>query len=284
MSADPMSHQELQELLGAYALDAVDPAEAAALEAHVPTCPRCSAELAAHREVTSLFAYRGQEAPDGLWDRIASRMQEGPPELRLDRIRPRMVTPTEAIAAGQALGVSPESDLASPGRGRRARPMSARLLRWRWVAPVAAAVAVAVAVLGVEVAHLSSSPATASASGGPTMTQVRHALAEPGSRTVTLTGAGGARTTMEAVITAGGVGYVYGEEHVAALPADRTYQLWGVVGHRAISYGLLGSDPHIVEFAAGRSVSTLAVSDEVASGVVVSHNNAVLVGSVRPGV
>jgi hypothetical protein len=258
----PMAHEEIEGLLGAYALDAIDPEERAAIEAHLATCPKCSAELAAHREVTSLFAYRGQEAPDGLWDRIAVRMHESPPELRLDRIRPRMATPPER----------------RPGSSR---PASRRVLQWRWVAPVAAAAAIAVAVLGVEVAHLSSRPSTVS---GPTMAQVRHALAEPGSRKVTLTGGGSAKPTLDAVITAGGVGYVYGEQHVAPLPADRTYQLWGVVGHNAVSYGLLGSDPHVVEFDAGRGESALAVTDEVASGVVVSHQKAMVIGSVPKGV
>ena len=39
----PMSHQEVQELLGAYALDAVDPELAAIIEDHLRHCARCRA-------------------------------------------------------------------------------------------------------------------------------------------------------------------------------------------------------------------------------------------------
>jgi hypothetical protein len=264
------THEELEDLVGAYALDAVDRDEAEALEAHIATCPRCSAELAAYREVTGLFAYSGQEAPDGLWDRIAARMQDSPPELRLDRIRPRMVTPPEATAERRALFDQPEGQIDELAARRRG-------LRWRWVAPVAAAAAITIAVLGIQVAKSPSSSVSAS---GPTMTQVRQALAEPGSRKVTMTGPDGSKVSLDAVITAKGVGYVYGEKDLAALPDDRTYQLWGVVGHAAVSYGLLGASPHIVEFDAGRGVSALAVTAEVASGVVVSHNQAKAVGTV----
>jgi anti-sigma factor RsiW len=38
-----MSHAEASDLLGAYALDAVDGDEFAELEEHLETCPRCRA-------------------------------------------------------------------------------------------------------------------------------------------------------------------------------------------------------------------------------------------------
>ena len=41
----PLSHDAVVELLGAYALDAVDPTEAAAVEAHLGTCPGCRDEI-----------------------------------------------------------------------------------------------------------------------------------------------------------------------------------------------------------------------------------------------
>ena len=40
-----MSHDEASDLLGAYALDAVDGDEFVELEEHLGTCPRCRAEL-----------------------------------------------------------------------------------------------------------------------------------------------------------------------------------------------------------------------------------------------
>ena len=50
-----MTHDEAVALLGAYALDAVPPEEAVLVAAHVAECPRCTAELDAHREVAGML-------------------------------------------------------------------------------------------------------------------------------------------------------------------------------------------------------------------------------------
>ena len=63
-----LSHSELEELLGAYALDAVDGDERDAVELHLRECPRCRAEVADHREVAAALAQTGGPAPDGVWD------------------------------------------------------------------------------------------------------------------------------------------------------------------------------------------------------------------------
>ena len=57
-----MTHDELQSLLGAYALDAVEDDEARAVERHLQECPRCRAEVANHRETAALMASVGAEA------------------------------------------------------------------------------------------------------------------------------------------------------------------------------------------------------------------------------
>src|SRR3546814_17505894 len=81
-SAD-MTHDEVQDLLGAYALDAVDDDERALVEDHLAECPRCRAEVHDHREVAALLAHGGQDAPEGIWDRIVGSLEEAPPALRL---------------------------------------------------------------------------------------------------------------------------------------------------------------------------------------------------------
>ena len=53
-----MTHDEASDLLGAYALDAVDGDEFTELEAHLDTCPRCRAELDTLHEVAA--APRGE--------------------------------------------------------------------------------------------------------------------------------------------------------------------------------------------------------------------------------
>src|SRR5688572_24895940 len=103
-----MTHEQLQELLGAYALDAVDSDEALAIEAHLSECPRCRAEVADLREVAGLLSHAGAAAPEGVWDRIASSLTEPPPPLRLEVQRERRasrgrVLQTIALSAAAAV-------------------------------------------------------------------------------------------------------------------------------------------------------------------------------------
>jgi hypothetical protein len=70
-----MSHEELQELLGAYALDAVDNDERTEIEDHLRTCARCRAEVGEHRETAAFLAHAGADAPPAVWDAIAGAIE-----------------------------------------------------------------------------------------------------------------------------------------------------------------------------------------------------------------
>jgi len=70
-----MSHDEIQDLLGAYALDAVDDDERAEIEDHLRDCPRCRAEVQEHRETAAFLAHAGADAPEAVWDRIAGAIE-----------------------------------------------------------------------------------------------------------------------------------------------------------------------------------------------------------------
>ena len=88
-----MTHDEVSELLGAFALDAVDGDEYELIEAHLAECPRCRAEVDAHREVAAALGNSVEPLPDGLWDSIASRLpprhdEEVPPMPLLVREAP----------------------------------------------------------------------------------------------------------------------------------------------------------------------------------------------------
>src|SRR5439155_19353504 len=82
MSAS-FTHHDIQELLGAYALDAVDDDERGVIEAHLADCPRCRAEVADDREVAAFLGHTGGSAPTGVWDRITASLEEAPPPLAL---------------------------------------------------------------------------------------------------------------------------------------------------------------------------------------------------------
>jgi hypothetical protein len=82
-----------------------------------------------------------------------------------------------------------------------------------------------------------------------------------------------------AVVTADGRGFVRAGD-LPALPADRTYQLWGVVDDQAISLGVLGPNPDVAAFQVDDvdRVAAYAITDEAAGGVIASQNQPVVVG------
>jgi hypothetical protein len=84
------------------------------------------------------------------------------------------------------------------------------------------------------------------------------------------------------VLTKSGAGFVQAG-HLAGLPTGQTYQLWGVIGTKTISLGLLGPHPSVAAFsvASGSSPSGFAITAERAGGVVQSTNQPVVAGQVN---
>src|SRR5687767_20703 len=96
-----LSHAEVVDLLGAYALDALEPAELQAVDRHVQGCRACRAEVAEHREVAGLLTPGWGKPPAGLWDRIATSLEEKPPPLDLAPvIAMKPPAPPRTIGAG----------------------------------------------------------------------------------------------------------------------------------------------------------------------------------------
>jgi hypothetical protein len=265
------SHDDLAELLGAYALDAVEPEEAELLDRHLPICPRCRAELRGHRETAALLGYIGGPAPVGLWDQIVASTQEAPPALRLEARSAPWVPPGSA------------EDPGTPSPPARRRSHRRRTLRLRTAAIAAGVAAAVVAALGVQVHRLDNRTAAlnndvASLAPSASMSAVRLALSTPGSRHVRLAGFAAKGASAEAVVLPNGQGYVY-DAQMEPLGAGRTYQLWGVSGDQRISYALLGSDPApVIPFRAGPNAQALAVTNEVAGGVERSDQPLVAIG------
>jgi anti-sigma factor RsiW len=248
-----LSHAQAEELLGAYAVDAVDADEREALERHLHECPRCRAEVADHRTVASFLGSAGGRAPEGLWDRIAGSLEEPPPELRLAPVVPLQ-------------------------EARDRRSVSLR------VGAAAAAVAAAViAVLGVQVVHLNDQVDNLAGPQRPDaalLTAATHALADPQARRAAMRSSDG-QLTAEAVVLPDGTGFLVADR-LPSLPSDRTYQLWAVTGGEKISAGVLGSRPGVVAFRyAASDVSAFAVTAERAGGVAVTANAPVVLGNVQ---
>lgn len=253
-------HAEIEELLGVYALDAVEPAERELVDQHLSSCARCRAEVAEHREVAALLAHSGEPAPWGLWDRIAGALEGGePPDLQL---RPPLPFP------GRPAGV--------PTPGWRHRSWATKA-----AGMVLAAAAAVIAVMGVQLVDQDRrlDQMTALLEGDALDRAYQAAVAMPGSKSVEVTSFDGSLAT-QAVITAEGSAYLQAST-LPPLPDGRTYQLWGDVGDGAVSLGVLGADPKVVRFEVSEQFLGLALTEEQEPGVVVTEQPILAYGQLH---
>jgi anti-sigma-K factor RskA len=236
------NHTEMQELVAAYAINALEPDEVGAVDAHLAECPRCRAELRDHRDTAAMLAHAGAEAPTGLWDRIAANLEEEPPDLA--RIF-RMPTSSEK---------------------------QARFSGAKWRRAAFAAAAVAAGLIAIDTAVIVNGH-----NDGPD--QVEKLLALPDSKLISLRSADG-RQAIDAVLTADGRGYVL-HGKLAALDSQHTYQLWGIVNGKApISLGVLGREPKEASFTANTPLNVLAITIEKAGGATAPTMTPLLSGTV----
>lgn len=260
MSNGELTHDEMAELLGVYALDAVDSEEAAAVEAHLHDCPRCAAEVADHREVAAMLAYTGAPAPEGVWTKIVESLEEPPPEMNLPISTPAPEQPSPQPA--------PVTELAT-WRDRR---------RWIPMGAVAAAFVVIGLVAGVLVSDARDVDAPQELPEFALDDLARAALNDPSSTRVDLKPAGAGTLSAVAAVRPDGSGFLLGNS-LPALDESETYQLWGIRGDEAVSLGVLGNSPNAVGFQLDEGFEALAITAEVRGGVPQSENPAVLFGS-----
>ncbi len=253
------THEELAELLGVYALDAVDDEERDAVEQHLRNCPRCAAEVSDHREVAATMAFTGAPAPDGLWTKIVDALEEPPPAMQLS-----VGVPSEQQPA-------PVADL------------SARRERRSWVprGAVAAALVVVALIAGVLIGNTTGSDGEPGPQGSELALEdiARSVLNDPDASKVDLESPDGESVAATAAVGSDGSGYLLGTS-LPALPDSQTYQLWGVHEDAVVSLGVLGSSPDVVAFHLDDAITTLVITAEVAGGVPQSANPALLVGDV----
>lgn len=256
-----LSHVELQSLLGVYALDALDDDERVQVDQHLATCPKCRAEVVEHGETASLLAHAGGPAPEGLWDRIAAELEEPPEPVPA----PLMALPAEPL---------PTAPDHARGRSRR---------RWArvGVAVTGVAAAAVIGVLGWRVVEQDrklddmevamGEDAVARAAGA--------AMADPGARQADLMKTTGEMAAV-AVVKPNGEGYLLADA-LTPLPAELTYQLWGVVPDgRIVSLGVLGGEPGVMALRVPESVEVLVITEEPAGGVAVSESPPMATGEL----
>lgn len=215
--------------LAVYAVDALEPNERAAVEAHLAGCASCRAELAGHLDTLARLTEAFAPPAGGLEQLLAG----------LDAPR-HMARPTAITAAPSA-------------RERRRR--------WMRVAGVAAAAAAVAAVVGVALSSLGDEDTD-------TLSDLAdEALDQPDADVATLATPEGANVA-RVVVTDEGTGYLFADD-LPTLAEGQTYQLWQLDGPAPVSLGLVGDGTRPVSaVAVPAGTTTMAISAEVAGGVV----------------
>ncbi len=253
----PMTtHDEVSASLGAYALDAVDPAERTAVEAHLASCPTCARELAELRRVTVGIGMAETPVP--------------PPAS----LRARVLQ--QALA-----GTSPES---SP------RTLPAPPFRLRWL--LAAASTIVAVGLGTYAASLRTELVSVRRLAETASQQVEALRAElltlreraaglqravsvvsaPDLQQVRLAGLGAAEGAGGLAFWSRSNGLVFNARQLPSLEAGRGYELWVIPpGASPVSVGMLtvspdGTATHWTALPADLALDTVAVSVEEAGG------------------
>lgn len=250
LSSDP----HLDDLLGAYALDAVDLVERAVVEAHLAECPRCETEVREHQEVAAILSSTSLSAPEHLWRGIEEEI--APPNvIQFTRRRRSWGSMLTAVAAAVAVAL-----------------MSAVFVQSQRVDELSDQIVAEQA----EIASL-----TQAITADPLAAAIDAALADETSRIVTLeaTGADGSGTAT-VVLRPDGTGFVI-DDDLPVLGEGETYQLWAVTDDRVVSAGLFGTSLERAAFRVDPGVAVLAITPEVSGGVVVSEADAVAVASLE---
>ncbi|MDA2812816.1 anti-sigma factor [Nocardiopsis sp. RSe5-2] len=137
-------------LTAAYALDALEEAERAEVEAHLEECEDCRRDLRDFRETAArLGAAEAVGPPDGLWERVkaeAARTRQLPPTAAGEAQAHADAVSGSGDASESAGGDGP-TDRDGDGSGAKVIPLRSRVVRRLPWAVAAAAVAVAL-VLG----------------------------------------------------------------------------------------------------------------------------------------
>jgi anti-sigma-K factor RskA len=230
-------HDSYEDLLAAYALDAVDDDERTLVDRRLAGDGAMRRELAGYHELLAVLAEAVESSPStpspSVWDGIE-----------------RSISGTRSVPA------APEFTPSSEIKRRR--------FTMRFLGLVAAGSLVAATVFGVQLATLEE-PGLAAAA--------EELRVDPTSSVLRLTASGG--LAVEVVLGSDGTGYVFTDE-LPQITTDRTYQLWAINTNGVISAGIFDRNG-VAAFHVDGPVAGLAITEEIAGGVVTSENDPVAV-------
>ncbi len=256
------------DVLGAYALDAVEPDEREEIERHLRDCPRCRAEVAEHRAVAGLLSQAGEPAPDGVWDRIVAELSPPAPPLRMSFSPTGEVDPMVDPPGDD--DPSPVTDL----RARRRQGTDRRQVAMRTFLAAVAAALLVVAALGAVVVsqnhRLDRSDKLAQARPG----------IDNSALSVHMKGMAGEG---QAVVQKNGRGLFVPDKLRPAASGD-VYQLWAKLDNHVLSLGTFGSDSAPVQFQLDpthlKKVKAFMVTEELAPGVASTNQPPIIAGTI----
>ena len=253
MATDLGPGGELHLLTGAYALDALDPAEHAAFEKHLATCASCQAEVKELRATAGLLGVAAAETPPaGLKERVMAevdRTRQDPPLI--EQQRPLVVDESEG---GQVVAL--------PQRRTTTRI-------FQLAAAVMTVVALGLGVWGVA-NHNRADDATTNYASVQTVLTATDATVVRGN----LSGSGTSGTAT--IVSSKSVGKtVFLSANLSTPPSGKTYQLWYMdAAGKARPAGLVEPGAHN----AAAQVLDGTIDDATLVGVTVEPNG----GSAQP--
>jgi anti-sigma-K factor RskA len=277
-----MAHDQFEDAVASYAIDALDPTDRRAFEAHLSTCARCQAELAELRRVVAGIG-------------MATEPVAPPAALKARTI---------AYATGRSADArAPASAPARPVPVPMPKP-SPRLQIMPWLV-AAAAVVIAVASglyalsLRSRISALEQIATAASAqaerlrkelislrSNSEVLTQTVRIISAPDVRHVILKGQGTAPDATGRAVWSPANGLVFNAEQLPSITPDRVYQLWVIVDGKPVGLTTFrpatnGSASVIVPLPAGIGTpKAVAVTNEPApNGSPAPTSPILLVGS-----
>jgi hypothetical protein len=222
-----MAHEEFDEAVASYALDALDPADARAFEAHLATCARCQSELAELRRVVAGIGMTTDPVapPASLKARAISRATAGDFVVEttdsIERVSSRVSRPFAMpwLLAAAAILIAVAS-------GMYAWSLRARVSSLEQMVAVTSAQADRLRNELISLRNDSSR-----------LIQTVQIVTAPDARQVVLKGQPGAESATGRAYWSPSRGLVFNADQLPALTAGRVYQLWVIAGKKPVGVG-----------------------------------------------
>jgi anti-sigma-K factor RskA len=266
-----MTHDELRDLSGGYALGILSEAERRAFEAHLPTCPECGEEVRGFAAVAQGLAQAVPlvDPPAALRDRVLAAATAAPHHA-VEAAPPRAPRRVLAFLSAAAALVAFALGLYAATLQQRIRVLEGELR--------AASARQADSERRLVQYQVASDRTS----------QIRAILAAPDLRRIDLAGQKAAPGASGRAFWSPAQGLVVAFENLPATSPDRVYQLWVIPpdkGAAPISAALLDLQPDGRAIALGARASasrvgTVAVTLEPAGGVPAPTGNMIVAGAL----